>query len=154
MPEEVGLFHRNVLQRARLSALRKICVFRFNLKGNFHPAGEEAAGPVVDSKPSNLGGEHSENGGRLLQDQGRRHVLEKATGQHLRPRQLRCSWPGTDQKSLPEIELFGGRDHTTVLHGAKWQRAATDDRLNQQLHVLEQTLKTRTILVSTPERFA
>jgi chromosomal replication initiator protein len=48
------------------------------------------------------------------------------------------------KKSLPEIgELFGGRDHTTVLHAV---RKVTADRtknpeLNQQLHVLEQTLK-------------
>ena len=48
------------------------------------------------------------------------------------------------QKSLPEIgELFGGRDHTTVLHAV---RKIGGDRtknteLNQQLHVLEQTLK-------------
>ena len=48
------------------------------------------------------------------------------------------------QKSLPEIgELFGGRDHTTVLHAV---RKITQDRLknpecNHELHVLEQTLK-------------
>jgi chromosomal replication initiator protein len=48
------------------------------------------------------------------------------------------------QKSLPEIgELFGGRDHTTVLHAV---RKITDERgkdaqLNHELHVLEQTLK-------------
>jgi len=48
------------------------------------------------------------------------------------------------QKSLPEIgELFGGRDHTTVLHAVRKIAGdrAKDTELNQQLHVLEQTLK-------------
>src|SRR6218665_1387476 len=48
------------------------------------------------------------------------------------------------QKSLPEIgELFGGRDHTTVLHAVRkiGGDRAKDSELNQQLHVLEQTLK-------------
>jgi len=48
------------------------------------------------------------------------------------------------QKSLPDIgELFGGRDHTTVLHAV---RKITNERknnteLNRSLHVLEQTLR-------------
>ncbi|MEI6546008.1 MAG: chromosomal replication initiator protein DnaA, partial [Burkholderiales bacterium] len=51
---------------------------------------------------------------------------------------------GLTQKSLPEIgELFGGRDHTTVLHAV---RKITEQRqhrpdLNHQIHVLEQTLR-------------
>jgi len=48
------------------------------------------------------------------------------------------------QKSLPEIgELFGGRDHTTVLHAVrKIAEARTKDtELNHALHVMEQSLK-------------
>ena len=48
------------------------------------------------------------------------------------------------QKSLPEIgELFGGRDHTTVLHAVRkiGGERQKNPELNQQLHVLEQTLK-------------
>ena len=48
------------------------------------------------------------------------------------------------QKSLPEIgDLFGGRDHTTVLHAVRKisdLRAKQTD-LNHTVHVLEQTLK-------------
>lgn len=48
------------------------------------------------------------------------------------------------QKSLPEIgELFGGRDHTTVLHAVRKISSMRhkDVQLNHDLHVLEQTLK-------------
>lgn len=48
------------------------------------------------------------------------------------------------QKSLPEIgELFGGRDHTTVLHAVRKIGAdrSKNSELNHELHVLEQTLK-------------
>ncbi len=54
------------------------------------------------------------------------------------------SAPLLTQKSLPEIgELFGGRDHTTVLHAVR--KIALDrtknPECNHELHVLEQTLK-------------
>lgn len=48
------------------------------------------------------------------------------------------------QKSLPEIgELFGGRDHTTVLHAVRKISAdrTKNPEINHELHVLEQTLK-------------
>ena len=48
------------------------------------------------------------------------------------------------QKSLPEIgELFGGRDHTTVLHAVRkiTEERSRDGQLNHEIHVIEQTLK-------------
>jgi chromosomal replication initiator protein len=48
------------------------------------------------------------------------------------------------QKSLPEIgELFGGRDHTTVLHAVRKiaEERSLDSQLNHEIHVIEQTLK-------------
>ena len=48
------------------------------------------------------------------------------------------------QKSLPEIgELFGGRDHTTVLHAVRkiGDERSHDGQLNHEIHVIEQTLK-------------
>ncbi len=48
------------------------------------------------------------------------------------------------QKSFPEIgDLFGGRDHTTVLHAVKKisDLRIRNTELNHQLHILEQQLK-------------
>lgn len=48
------------------------------------------------------------------------------------------------QKSLPEIgDLFGGRDHTTVLHAVRkiGEERSHNGQLNHEIHVIEQTLK-------------
>jgi chromosomal replication initiator protein len=87
MPEEVAFFCRQEcpLQRARARrcAAKNPRLLAFQHEGNFHPArARSAARPAVDSKPADLGGKHPENRGRLLQDQGRRHVLEEAARQH------------------------------------------------------------------------
>lgn len=62
-----------------------------------------------------------------------------------RPRQIAMYFAKElTQKSLPEIgELFGGRDHTTVLHAVRKisELRSKQPELNHELHVLEQTLK-------------
>jgi len=62
-----------------------------------------------------------------------------------RPRQMAMALSKElTNHSLPEIgDAFGGRDHTTVLHAVRkvgGERGKSTE-LNQQLHVLEQTLK-------------
>jgi chromosomal replication initiator protein len=62
-----------------------------------------------------------------------------------RPRQIAMYFAKEfTKKSLPEIgELFGGRDHTTVLHAVRKiaELRSKQPELNHELHVLEQTLK-------------
>src|SRR6202171_3875552 len=60
------------------------------------------------------------------------------------PQIAMCFAEGLTHRSLPEIgELFGGRDHTTVLHAVRKiaDERSKDAQLNHELHVLEQTLK-------------
>lgn len=70
---------------------------------------------------------------------------QKRTRTIVRPRQV-AMWLGREltDRSLPEIgEAFGGRDHTTVLHACRQVLVlrAKDTVLNNDLHVLIQTLK-------------
>ncbi|HWU83745.1 MAG TPA: chromosomal replication initiator protein DnaA [Rhodocyclaceae bacterium] len=70
---------------------------------------------------------------------------QKRTRAIARPRQI-AMWLSREltAHSLPEIgEAFGGRDHTTVLHACRTvvDLRGKDSHLNNDLHVLEQTIK-------------
>jgi chromosomal replication initiator protein len=72
-------------------------------------------------------------------------LSSRRTANVVRPRQIAMYLAKElTQKSLPEIgELFGGRDHTTVLHAVRKiaQDRSKSPECNHELHVLEQTLK-------------
>lgn len=72
-------------------------------------------------------------------------LSERRTAAVVKPRQIAMYLSkALTPRSLPEIgRRFGGRDHTTVLHAVRKIAAErqTVSELNQQLHVLEQTLK-------------
>jgi chromosomal replication initiator protein len=71
---------------------------------------------------------------------------QKRTRAIARPRQV-AMWLAREltPHSLPEIgDAFGGRDHTTVLHACRTiiDLRAKDGQLNNDLHVLVQTIRT------------
>ena len=107
---------------------------------------KEALGPAFGVQRPDHGREDPEDGCRFLQDQGGRHKLENA-GRPISPLPRQVAMylaKELTQKSLPEIgDLFGGRDHTTVLHAVRKisDARAKQAELNHTLHVLEQTLK-------------
>jgi chromosomal replication initiator protein len=70
---------------------------------------------------------------------------QKRTRVLVRPRQI-AMWLSRELTghSLPEIgDAFGGRDHTTVIHACKQvaELRSRDTQLNNDLHVLQQTIK-------------
>lgn len=70
---------------------------------------------------------------------------QKRPANIVRPRQIAMYLAKElTQKSLSDIgDLFGGRDHSTVLHAVRkiTQTRSKDAQLNHELHVLEQILK-------------
>jgi hypothetical protein len=148
MPEEVAFFvAKNVRSNVREleGALRKILAYsRFNQKESRSSWRARRCATCCPSRTARSRGKHPEDGGRLLQDQGRRHVQQEAPGQHC-PAAPDCHVPGqgADAKSLPEIgELFGGATTPPCCTPcARLPASASNTELNQQLHVLEQTLK-------------
>ena len=150
MPEEVAFFvAKNVRSNVREleGALRKILAYsRFNQKEISIQLAREALRDLLSIQNRQISVENIQ---KTVADYYKIKVADmyskKRPASIARPRQIAMYLAKElTQKSLPEIgELFGGRDHTTVLHavrkiGAERQQVT---ELNQQLHVLEQTLK-------------
>lgn len=150
MPEEVAFFvAKNVRSNVREleGALRKILAYsRFNQKEISIQLAREALRDLLSIQNRQIS---IENIQKTVADFYKIKVADmyskKRPANIARPRQIAMYLAKElTQKSLPEIgELFGGRDHTTVLHAVR--KIAAErlqlSELNQQLHVLEQTLK-------------
>lgn len=150
IPEEVAFFiAKNVRSNVREleGALRKILAYsRFNLKEISIQLARDALRDLLSIQNRQISVENIQ---KTVADYYKIKVADmyskKRPASIARPRQIAMYLAKElTQKSLPEIgELFGGRDHTTVLHAVRKissERQQLAD-LNQQLHVLEQTLK-------------
>ena len=150
MPEEVAFFvAKNVRSNVREleGALRKILAYsRFNQKEITIQLAREALRDLLSIQNRQISVENIQ---KTVADYYKIKVADmyskKRPASIARPRQIAMYLAKElTQKSLPEIgELFGGRDHTTVLHAVRKMSAERQQmtELNQQLHVLEQTLK-------------
>ena len=150
MPEEVAFFvAKNVRSNVREleGALRKILAYsRFNQKEVSIQLARDALRDLLSIQNRQISVENIQ---KTVADYYKIKVADmyskKRPASIARPRQIAMYLAKElTQKSLPEIgELFGGRDHTTVLHAVRKISAErqTVTELNQQLHVLEQTLK-------------
>ncbi|WOB08418.1 chromosomal replication initiator protein DnaA [Piscinibacter gummiphilus] len=150
MPEDVAFFvAKNVRANVREleGALRKILAYsRFSQKDINIQLAREALKDLLSIQNRQIGVENIQ---KTVADFYKIKVADmyskKRPASIARPRQIAMYIAKEmTQKSLPEIgELFGGRDHTTVLHAVRKIAAERqkNTELNQQLHVLEQTLK-------------
>jgi len=150
MPEDVAFFiAKNVRANVREleGALRKVLAYsRFSHKDINIGLARDALKDLLSIQNRQIGVENIQ---KTVADFYKIKVADmyskKRPASIARPRQI-AMYLAKDmtKKSLPEIgELFGGRDHTTVLHAVRKIGAerTTNPELNQQLHVLEQTLK-------------
>ena len=150
MPEEVAFFVAKHVQsnvRELEGALRKILAYaHFNHKEISVGLAREALRDLLSIKNRQIGVENIQ---KTVADYYKIKVADmyskKRPASIAKPRQIAMYLAKElTRKSLPEIgDLFGGRDHTTVLHAVRkiaGERQKLTE-LNQQLHVLEQTLK-------------
>jgi chromosomal replication initiator protein len=150
MPEDVAFFiAKNVRANVREleGALRKVLAYsRFSHKDINIVLAREALKDLLSIQNRQISVENIQ---KTVADFYKIKVADmyskKRPASIARPRQI-AMYLAKDmtKKSLPEIgELFGGRDHTTVLHAVRkiGEERVRNPELNQQLHVLEQTLK-------------
>jgi chromosomal replication initiator protein len=150
MPEDVAFFvAKNVRANVREleGALRKVLAYaKFSHKEISISLAREALKDLLSIQNRQVGVENIQ---KTVADFYKIKVADmyskKRPASIARPRQIAMYLAKEmTQKSLPEIgELFGGRDHTTVLHAVRkiGGERHKNTELNQQLHVLEQTLK-------------
>ncbi len=150
MPEDVAFFvAKNVRANVREleGALRKVLAYsRFSQKPIAIGLAREALKDLLSIQNRQISVENIQ---KMVADFYKIKVADmyskKRPTSIARPRQIAMYLAKEmTQKSLPEIgELFGGRDHTTVLHAVRkiGGERQKNSELNQQLHVLEQTLK-------------
>ena len=150
MPEDVAFFiAKNVRANVREleGALRKVLAYsRFSQKDINIALAREALRDLLSIQNRQISVENIQ---KTVADFYKIKIADmyskKRPASIARPRQI-AMYLAKDmtKKSLPEIgELFGGRDHTTVLHAVRkiGEERTRNTELNQQLHVLEQTLK-------------
>ncbi|URI10184.1 chromosomal replication initiator protein DnaA [Aquincola tertiaricarbonis] len=150
MPEDVAFFiAKNVRANVREleGALRKVLAYsRFSHKDINIALAREALKDLLSIQNRQVSVENIQ---KTVADFYKIKIADmyskKRPASIARPRQIAMYLAKEmTQKSLPEIgELFGGRDHTTVLHAVRkiGGERQKNTELNQQLHVLEQTLK-------------
>ena len=150
MPEDVAFFvAKNVRANVREleGALRKVLAYsRFSQKEISIALAREALKDLLSIQNRQVS---IENIQKTVADFYKIKVADmyskKRPASIARPRQIAMYLAKEmTQKSLPEIgDNFGGRDHTTVLHAVRkiGGERLKNTELNQQLHVLEQTLK-------------
>jgi chromosomal replication initiator protein len=150
MPEDVAFFvAKNVRANVREleGALRKVLAYaRFSHKEINIGLAREALKDLLSIQNRQISVENIQ---KTVADFYKIKVADmyskKRPASIARPRQIAMYLAKElTQKSLPEIgDSFGGRDHTTVLHAVRkiGGERQKNTELNQQLHVLEQTLK-------------
>ena len=150
MPEDVAFFiAKNVRANVREleGALRKVLAYaRFSHKDVSIGLAREALKDLLSIQNRQISVENIQ---KTVADFYKIKVADmyskKRPASIARPRQIAMYIAKEmTQKSLPEIgELFGGRDPPTVLHAVRkiGGERSKNPELNQQLHVLEQTLK-------------